>query len=88
MYQKRILPYLSFPLLYHPKLIPLWSVTDRWTDFKTPFTLTSIFFPQADRSFARSRLCTDKDGTTNNLVLYMVRNDTSKKGGDAPWATD
>ncbi len=43
---------------------------------------------QADRGFARSRLCTDGDGTTNNLVLYMVRNDTSKKGGDAPRATD
>ena len=43
---------------------------------------------QADRGFARSRLCTDEDGTTNNLVLYMVRNDTSKNGGDAPWATD
>ena len=36
---------------------------------------------QADRGFARSRLCTDEDGTTNNLVLYMVRNDTSKMGG-------
>ena len=24
---------------------------------------------------------TDEDGTTNNLALYMVRNDTSKKGG-------
>jgi len=43
---------------------------------------------QADRGFARSRLCTDEDGTTNNLVLYMVWNDTSKKGGDAPRATD
>ncbi len=44
---------------------------------------------QANRGFARSRLCTDKDGTTNNLVLYiMVRNDTSKKGGDTPGATD
>ena len=29
-----------------------------------------------------------EDGTTTNLVLYMVRNDTSKKGGDAPRATD
>ncbi len=55
--------------------------TDR-TPFKSFKTL------QADRGFARSRLCTDEDGTTNNLVLYMVRNDTSKKGGDAPWATD
>ena len=36
---------------------------------------------------------TDEDGTTilyeYNLVLYfMVRNDTSKKGGNAPRATD
>ncbi len=43
---------------------------------------------QANRGFARLRLCTNKDGNTNNLVLYMVRNDTSKKGGNAPWATD
>ncbi len=43
---------------------------------------------QADRAFPRSRLCTNKDGNTNNLVLYTVRNDTSKKGGDAPRATD
>ena len=47
-----------------------------------------VFDVQADRGFARSRLCTDEDGTTNNLVLYMVQNDTSKKGGDAPRATD
>jgi hypothetical protein len=31
---------------------------------------------QADRGFARSRSCTNKDGNTNNLVLYTVRNDT------------
>jgi hypothetical protein len=36
---------------------------------------------QADRGFARSRLCTDEDGTRNNLVLYTVWNGTSKKGG-------
>ena len=49
-----------------------------------------LFEQQADRGFARSRLCTDEDGTTNNLVctLHGVRNDTSKKGGDAPRATD
>ncbi len=38
---------------------------------------------QADRGFARSRLFTYEDGNTNNLVLYTVRNDTSKKGGNA-----
>ncbi len=43
---------------------------------------------QADRGFARSQLCTKKDGNTNNLVLYTVRNDTSKKGGNAPQAMD
>ena len=47
-----------------------------------------ILVKQADRGFIRSRLCTDSDGTTNNIVLYMVRNDTSKKGGGAPQATD
>ena len=50
--------------------------------------ILSLYLLQADRGFTRSRLCTDEDGTTNNLVLYMVRNDTSKKGGDAPRATD
>ncbi len=49
----------------------------------------STFLPvQADRGFARLRLCTNKDGNTNNLVLYTVRNGTSKKGGNAPRATD
>jgi hypothetical protein len=43
---------------------------------------------QADRGFARLRLCTNKDGNTNNLVLYTVRNDTLKKEGNAPRATD
>ncbi len=43
-----------------------------------------VYLWQADRGFARSRLCTNKDGNTNNLVLYTVRNGTSKKGGNAP----
>ena len=43
---------------------------------------------QANRGFARSRLCFNEDGRTNNFVLYTVRNDTSKKGGNAPRATD
>ncbi len=47
-----------------------------------------LFYQQADRGFARSRLCTNEDGNTNNLVLYTVRNDTSKKGGNALRATD
>jgi hypothetical protein len=32
MYQKRILPFFLFPLLSHPKLLPLWSVPDRQKD--------------------------------------------------------
>ena len=45
---------MSFTLLYYsliiyPKLIPFWSVTDRWTDFNTPFTLTFFFFPLSVR---------------------------------------
>ncbi len=48
----------------------------------------SFFIGQADRGFARSQLCTNKDGNTNNLVLYTVRNGTSTKGGNALRATD
>ena len=36
---------------------------------------------QADRGFARSRLCTDEDGTTNNLVLYWYEMIHQKRGG-------
>ena len=50
-----------------------------------------VSFIQSDRGFTRLRLCTN-DGTTNNLLLYTVRNasgnDTSKKGGNALCATD
>jgi hypothetical protein len=42
MYQKRILPYLLFPLLSHPKLLPLWSVPDR--QISTPFSPLLLFF--------------------------------------------
>jgi hypothetical protein len=35
---------------------------------------------QANRGFARSQLCTDEDGTRNNLVLYTVWNG-KKRGG-------
>jgi hypothetical protein len=48
----------------------------------------SLLIGQADRGFARLRLCTNEDGNTNNLVLYTVRNDTSKKGGNALQAMD
>jgi len=49
MYQKRILPYI-ISLFSQPKLLPLWSVTDRQTDrqrnFNTPHygTLGCDFF--------------------------------------------
>ncbi len=48
----------------------------------------SSFDEQANRGFARLQLCTNEDGNTNNLVLYTVRSDTSKKEGNAPRATD
>jgi len=41
-----------------------------------------ILTKQADRGFARSRLCTDEDGTNNNLVLYKwYRMIHQKRGG-------
>jgi len=48
------------------------------------------FYQQADRGFARSRLCIDEDGTTNNsvILLYTVWNGISKKGGNAPRGTE
>ena len=38
---------------------------------------------QADRGFARSRLCTDEDGTTNYLVLYIWYGMMHQKRGGA-----
>jgi hypothetical protein len=52
-----------------------------WGRLCLPQHLNLSSIGQADRGFTRSRLCTDEDGTTNNLVFYMVRNDTSKRGG-------
>jgi hypothetical protein len=52
------------------------------------FYVTLYLRRQADRGFAKPRLCTNEDGTTNNLVLYTVWNGTSKKGGNAPRAVD
>ena len=45
---------------------------------------------QANRGFATSQLCTDEDGTRyfSRYIFYMVRIGTSKKGGNAPRATD
>jgi hypothetical protein len=58
--------------------------------YTNSYTQIHIVFhiQQADRGFARLQLCTNKDGNTNDLVLYTVRNDTSKKGGNAPRAMD
>ena len=36
---------------------------------------------QADRGFARSQLCSNEDGTTNNLVLYTVYGMVHQKRG-------
>ena len=52
-----------------------------------------LFTVQASRGFAMSRLCSDEDViSTNRTILYLlyhgVGNDTSKKGGTAPRATD
>ena len=55
----------------------------------------NLFSIQADRGFATSRLRSDEDGISTNRIIYSsitlswcVGNDTSKKGGNAPWATD
>ena len=37
-------PILLFPLLSHPKLLPLWSVPDGRTNLNTPLSLNSFFF--------------------------------------------
>jgi len=46
-------PILWFPLLIHPKHLPLWSITDRQTDrqrkFFTPCYLSSFFSPLSAR---------------------------------------
>jgi hypothetical protein len=54
MYQKRILPYYN-SLLSHPKLLPLWSVTDGRTNFNTPCYLSSFFFPLSAQGPTRKR---------------------------------
>jgi hypothetical protein len=66
------------------------AISAGWRPIFLPsyFCATIIQTKQANRGFARSRLCTNEDGTSNNFVLYMVRNDTSKKGGNALQATD
>ncbi len=46
-------PILLFPLLSHPKLLPLWSVPDRQRNLNTPLSLTSFFFPLSARGPTR-----------------------------------
>ena len=48
-------PILLFPLLSHPKLLPLWSVPDRRRNLNTPLSLTSFFFPLSARGPTRRR---------------------------------
>jgi hypothetical protein len=48
-------PILLFPLLSHPKLLPLWSVTDGQRKFFTPCYLSSFFFPLSARGPTRRR---------------------------------
>jgi len=58
IYQKRILPYFIIPSTFSPQAsYPLerYGQTDRGTDFNTPFTLTSFFFPLSARRPTRRR---------------------------------
>jgi hypothetical protein len=48
-------PILLLPLLSHPKLIPFWSVPDGQTNFNTPCSLSSFFFPLSTRGPTRRR---------------------------------
>jgi hypothetical protein len=52
-------PILLFPLLSHPKLLPLWSVTDGRTNFNTPRYQSSFFF-----HWARGALSTRRRNST------------------------
>ena len=56
MYQKRILPHFIILLLSHPKLLPLWSGTDRRTDgqHSSP-PLTLVLFSLSGRGPTRRR---------------------------------
>ena len=66
------------------------TTTDNDDDDGRRHTLNLLYYRQADRGFATSRLCTDEDGTRyfSRYIFYMVRIGTSKKGGNAPRATD
>jgi len=52
--KKVFYPILLFPLLSYPKLLPLWSITDRRTTFFTPCSI-SYFFPLSVRGPTRRR---------------------------------
>jgi hypothetical protein len=49
-------PILLFPLLSHPKLLPLWSVPDGRTTFFTPRSLTSFFFTERAGPYPQAQL--------------------------------
>jgi len=58
MYQKRILPYFVIPSTFSPQAYSLLvrsGRTDGRTNFNTPFTLTSFFFPLSTRGPTRRR---------------------------------
>ena len=76
MYQKHIYPILLFPLLSHPKLLPLWSVTDGRTTFFTPCYLRYFFsteragpYPQAQLYWAGRTMGWMADWTRLKWVL-------------------
>jgi len=63
-----------YSLLIYPKLIPFWSITDRQTDFNTPFTLTSFFFPLSARGPTRRRNSTGLDELWGGWPINQVKN--------------
>ena len=58
---------LLFPLLSHPKFLPLWSVPDGWTEgqISTPFHLYFFFF-----HWARGALPTRRRNSTGLAELW------------------
>ena len=80
MYQKRILPHFIILLLSHPKLLPLWSGTDRRTDGQhssPPLTLVLFFteragpYPQAQLYWAGRTMVWMADWTSNLSHIFF-----------------
>ena len=73
MYQKSILPHFLFPLLSHPKPLPLWSVTDRRTEkILHPLLPKFFFFPLSARGPTCAQLywALSKTSIVSWLVLF------------------